>query len=107
MALPLLPLLELAVELWPLAAPEILPEQVVLPTVQFSVVPAQARFAPALQLVAPAPDPQVQVQGPVPETEEAVPVLQRFKVGALLRVVPLAAPQMPPWRAWHVTEGMG
>jgi hypothetical protein len=46
--------------------------------------------------VVPSPEPtQVQVHGPVPETEDAVPVRQRFALGTDTIVTPLAAPQTP------------
>jgi hypothetical protein len=38
---------------------------------------------------------QVQFQGPVPLTLEAVPAVQRLAVGALVNVLPLLDPQLP------------
>ncbi len=54
-------------------------------------------FFEALQVaVDPPPDPaQVQVQGPEPETVEAVPAVQRFAAGALSSVVAFDEPQAP------------
>src|SRR3954452_4722255 len=39
--------------------------------------------------------PQLQLQGPLPLTAEAMPVLQKFVVGALTIATPLADPQVP------------
>ena len=36
-----------------------------------------------------------QVQGPSPDTALEVPALQRFKVGALSKMLPFAVPQLP------------
>lgn len=38
---------------------------------------------------------QVQAHGPVPETDDAVPIAQRFAVGADGTVVPFALPHTP------------
>jgi hypothetical protein len=46
--------------------------------------------------VAPPPTPtHDHVQGPVPRTVDAVPVVQRFVVGAVLKDCPLEEPQTP------------
>jgi hypothetical protein len=46
--------------------------------------------------VAPPPDPaQVQSHGPAPVTVDAVPALQRFVVGALVRSAPFEEPHAP------------
>jgi hypothetical protein len=46
--------------------------------------------------VVPVPLPaHVQFQGPLPETLEAVPVVQRLEDGALETVVPFAVPHVP------------
>ncbi len=82
-----------------------------VPVVQRVAVGAAVRDAPfddpqtpltvcsieALQLaVAPPLDPtQVQFQGPEPETEEAVPVVQRLDEGLVAKVPVLAEPQAP------------
>ena len=53
-------------------------------------------FAAEQLAVAPPFDPaHDQVQGPVPETEDAVPVVQNPVVGAVDTVVPLDEPQAP------------
>src|SRR5208283_341863 len=39
--------------------------------------------------------PQVQLHGPLPETEDAVPALQRFEVGALNKLCPFDEPHAP------------
>ena len=51
--------------------------------------------AEQLAVVPPFEPAQLQVQGPEPLTELAVPVVQRSVVGALVRVVLLAGPQVP------------
>jgi hypothetical protein len=104
-------------------APEPLPEQfqvqgplpetaVAVPVVQRPVVGALATVvslaephtpltAGALSLalqdavVPPELPSQLQLQGPLPDTEVAVPVSQRSAAGALATVVPLAAPHAP------------
>lgn len=45
-------------------------------------------------LVPPLLPAELQSPGPVPETLDAVPALQRFVVGALVRVLPFADPQL-------------
>ena len=54
-----------------------------------------ARLAPQSTAVPPPVPWQIQVQGPEPDTGDAVPRLQRLEVGAALTVVLLAEPQMP------------
>ena len=51
----------------------------------------------ALQLavVPPLAPPHVQLQGPVPTTGEAVPVVHKFVAGAVACVCPSLLPQMP------------
>jgi hypothetical protein len=54
-----------------------------------------ARLAPQSTALPPAVPWQIQVQGPEPDTGEAVPELHRLEIGAALTVVLLAEPQMP------------
>lgn len=57
-------------------------------------------------MVEPPSDPvQDHVQGPVPETAEAVPEVQRFAEGAEFTVVPLAEPQRPSTLAGKLPVG--
>src|SRR3954447_15193265 len=60
-------------------------------------LPALLLARDALQeaVVPPLRPMQLQVHGPIPVTMEAVPVLHRLVVGALVRVTPLAPPQAP------------
>ena len=51
--------------------------------------------AEQLAVVPPFDPAQLQVQGPEPVTALAVPVVQRSVVGALVRVVLFAGPQVP------------
>ena len=54
----------------------------IVPVEQAAVLPPEAPL-------------QVQVQGPDPETEEAVPAVQRLVEGAELKLAPLEDPQAP------------
>ena len=51
--------------------------------------------AEQLAVLPPFDPPHVQVQGPVPATEEDVPAVQRFAVGAAETVVPFDEPHTP------------
>jgi hypothetical protein len=57
--------------------------------------PLISSCAEQLAVVPPLLPAHVHDHGPVPLTAEAVPVLQRFTVGALLTATPLAAPHTP------------
>jgi hypothetical protein len=56
---------------------------------------AELRYAVHIEGVPPFVPSHVQYQGPVPVVVDAVPVLQRLVVGAVVTVVKLAAPQVP------------
>lgn len=60
------------------------------------------------EVVPPLLPSQLQLQGPVPLTAVAVPVLQKLVAGAVLTVVPLALPQLPltSTGAVHVPESL-
>ncbi len=52
-------------------------------------------FALQLAVVPPDRPAQLQVQGPTPLTVLVIPALQRFVVGALVKVPPFELPQAP------------
>ena len=58
-------------------------------------VPLTSRLAEQFALVPPFDPPQVQLHGPLPETEDAVPALQRFELGALVKLCPFDEPHAP------------
>src|SRR5208283_3952920 len=58
-------------------------------------VPLTSRLAEQLALDPPLDPAQLQLHGPLPETEEAVPALQRFELGALKKPCPFDEPHAP------------
>jgi hypothetical protein len=69
----------------------------------FAEPQAPSRFAEQLTLAPPYDPAQVQFHGPVPETADAVPALQRFDVGVAKKPSPLAEPQTA-LIAWILAE---
>ena len=65
-----------------------------LPHWPFTAV-AVARGAVHCAVVPPPAPAQLQVNGPLPVTSDASPVVQRLPVGMLVTLVPLAEPQAP------------
>ena len=59
------------------------------------VVTTTVLFAEQPTVVPPLLPPHVHVQGPVPDTDDAVPAEQRLVLGAVVTVVRLADPQVP------------
>ena len=57
--------------------------------------PLTSRLAEQFALVPPFTPAQVQLHGPLPETEDAVPALQRFELGALKKPCPFDEPHAP------------
>ena len=70
-------------------------ETVPLPPVTVAVIVKVSMFAEQLAVVPPFDPAQLQFQGPLPVTADAVPVVQRLDDGAMVTVVPLAMPQEP------------
>jgi len=66
-----------------------LPPVTVTGTVKVWMLAEQVAVVPPLLPV------QLQLQGPLPVTLEVVPVVQRFAVGAIVIMVPLAVPHVP------------
>jgi predicted lipid-binding transport protein (Tim44 family) len=63
--------------------------------------------AEQLASVWPVPEPrQNQFQGPVPVTEEELPVLHKLDIGTLMAVVPLTDPQAPLMGAGGLLGGL-
>src|SRR6185437_11240199 len=58
-------------------------------------LPENAIFAPQSAAVPTLDASQIQIQGPVPETSDAVPDEQRPVVGVLVNVCPFDGPHMP------------
>src|SRR5208283_4248623 len=58
-------------------------------------VPLTSRLAEQLALDPPLDPAQLQLHGPLPETVEAEPALQRFELGALVKPCPFDEPHAP------------